>query len=155
MDALCGTSEVGFLNVAPLEPIYTKTSAWSRRQVPGLHRADQESSYICDRVWGWDIQPWNAVECGELHTGYRGECIQTSIQIQDNSLTCTNKLTPRMNSALCGPFSDSIHSYCDYGDNQCCSPYPEDGNAAHHNYVKKYNQDVVDFIKHRLATVGH
>ncbi|CAG8035809.1 unnamed protein product [Penicillium salamii] len=60
-------------------------------------------------------------------------------------------VTPRMNSALCGPFSESLHSYCDYGDNQCCSPYPEDGNAAHHNYVHKYNQNVVDFIKLRLG----
>lgn len=59
-----------------------------------------------------------------------------------------------MNSAMCSPFSASIHSYCDYGDNQCCSPYPDDGNAAHHNYVKKYNQDVVDFIKQRLTTAG-
>ncbi|CAI7594057.1 unnamed protein product [Penicillium glandicola] len=47
-----------------------------------------------------------------------------------------------------------IGSYCDYGDDQCCSPYPEDGNLAHHGYVSKYNQDVVDFIKHRLAMIG-
>jgi hypothetical protein len=58
-----------------------------------------------------------------------------------------------MNAALCDPFGSSIHSYCDYGDEQCCSPYPADGNAAHHTYVKKYNQNVVDFIKYRLATV--
>ncbi|KAJ5178085.1 uncharacterized protein N7500_000784 [Penicillium coprophilum] len=60
-------------------------------------------------------------------------------------------LLPRINSALCRPFASSIHSYCDYGDAQCCSPYPEDGNAAHHGYVSKYNQDVVDFVKSRLA----
>ncbi|OQE07188.1 hypothetical protein PENVUL_c014G06394 [Penicillium vulpinum] len=60
---------------------------------------------------------------------------------------------PRMNSALCEPFASSIHSYCDYGDAQCCSPYPEDNNAAHHGYVSKYNQDVVDFIKTRLGTI--
>ncbi|CAI7573371.1 unnamed protein product [Penicillium crustosum] len=44
-------------------------------------------------------------------------------------------------------------NYCDYGDEQCCSPYPPDGNAAHHHYIWKYNQDVVDFIKHRLAMI--
>ncbi|OQD71593.1 hypothetical protein PENPOL_c001G01089 [Penicillium polonicum] len=63
-------------------------------------------------------------------------------------------LLPRFNPALCGLFASSIRSYCDYGDEQCCSPYPPDGNAAHHHYIWKYNQDVVDFIKHRLATVG-
>ncbi|KAK4861105.1 hypothetical protein LT330_004021 [Penicillium expansum] len=63
-------------------------------------------------------------------------------------------LLPRLNSALCGPFASSIQSYCDYGDAQCCSPYPEDGNAAHHRYIFNYNQIVVDFIKHRLATIG-
>ena len=63
------------------------------------------------------------------------------------------KLTPRMNAALCDPFGSSLHSYCDYGDEQCCSPYPADGNAAHHTYVTKYNQNVVDFIKYRLATL--
>ncbi|QQK40345.1 Cutinase [Penicillium digitatum] len=63
-------------------------------------------------------------------------------------------LLPRLNSALCGPFATSLHSYCDYGDAQCCSPYPEDGNAAHHGYIWKYNQDVVDFIKYSLTTIG-
>ncbi|KAJ5497004.1 hypothetical protein N7463_008991 [Penicillium fimorum] len=64
-----------------------------------------------------------------------------------------DQLLPRMNSALCRPFASSMHSYCDYGDAQCCSLYPEDGNAAHHGYVLKYNQDVVNFIKQGLARI--
>ncbi|CAG8369578.1 unnamed protein product [Penicillium salamii] len=88
---------------------------------------------------------------------YAASCPKTNIVVVGYSMvrgelnmSCPG-VTPRMNSALCGPFSESLHSYCDYGDNQCCSPYPEDGNAAHHNYVHKYNQNVVDFIKLRLG----
>ncbi|CAI7662759.1 unnamed protein product [Penicillium viridicatum] len=75
------------------------------------------------------------------------------IQVPNYNLKRMDKLLHRFNPALCGPFASSIRSYCDYGDEQCCSPYPPDGNAAHH-YIWKYNQGVVDFIKHRLATVG-
>ncbi|KAH8699209.1 putative acetylxylan esterase precursor [Talaromyces proteolyticus] len=58
---------------------------------------------------------------------------------------------PRLNSGACYPFQASLQSYCDYGDNQCCSPLPLDDNAAHHTYVEKYNQDVVNFIISRLG----
>lgn len=76
------------------------------------------------------------------------------IQVPNYNLKRMDQLLPRFNSALCEPFASSIRSYCDYGDEQCCSPCPPDGNAAHHHYIWKYNQDVVDFIKHRLATIG-
>ncbi|KAJ5974621.1 hypothetical protein N7481_011831 [Penicillium waksmanii] len=59
---------------------------------------------------------------------------------------------PRLNPSSCDPFANSLHSYCDYGDNQCCSPLPDDDNLAHHTYMKKYDQDVVDFIKRRLVS---
>ncbi|KAJ5243461.1 acetylxylan esterase precursor, partial [Penicillium citrinum] len=59
---------------------------------------------------------------------------------------------PRLNPSTCDPFASSLHSYCDYGDNQCCSPLPMDDNHAHHTYMKKYDQDVVDFIKERLRS---
>ncbi|KAJ5782789.1 hypothetical protein N7457_004563, partial [Penicillium paradoxum] len=116
MDSLCGTSQIGFIFVGPLSPIYTSII------VAAIAYGDE--SYVPG-------MPWNVGNC-----------------------TLGIGITPRMNSALCEPFASSIHSYCDYGDNQCCSPYPDDGNAAHHAYVSKYNQNVVDFIKHRLATVA-
>ena len=118
------------------------------------HESDQIYSHSCNCIWWWDILCWNAVECGHLYTAYRREYYRLHIQVLNYNLKQMDQLLPRLNSALCGPFASSIHSYCDYGDEQCCSPYPEDGNAAHHGYIWKYNQDVVDFIKHRLATVG-
>ncbi|KAJ5338019.1 hypothetical protein N7452_004747 [Penicillium brevicompactum] len=114
MDAICGTSEVGFIFVPPLQPSYSKTI------IAAIAYGDETYN---------PGMPWNVGNC-----------------------TLGIGVTPRMNSALCSPFGASIHSYCDYGDNQCCSPYPADGNVAHHGYVKKYNQDVVDFIKQRLVT---
>ncbi|KAJ5175796.1 uncharacterized protein N7482_001673 [Penicillium canariense] len=57
---------------------------------------------------------------------------------------------PRLDPGSCEPFASSIQSYCDIGDNQCCSPLPLDNNAAHHAYMAKYNQGVVDFIRTRL-----
>ncbi|KAJ5112770.1 hypothetical protein N7532_000815 [Penicillium argentinense] len=73
------------------------------------------------------LQPWNTGDC----TVGLGEY-------------------PRLNPSTCKPFASSLQSYCDYGDALCCSPYPLDDNHAHHTYMKKYDQDVVDFIKHRL-----
>ncbi|KAF5015593.1 hypothetical protein F66182_13020 [Fusarium sp. NRRL 66182] len=57
---------------------------------------------------------------------------------------------PRLDPAACEPFASSLQSYCDYGDEQCCSVFPLDDNAAHHTYFTKYNQDVVTFIQSRL-----
>ncbi|KAJ5997709.1 hypothetical protein N7499_005894 [Penicillium canescens] len=115
MDAICGTSQVGFFFVAPLarsynESIIAAIAYGDETYIPGM--------------------PWNVGNC-----------------------TLGIGLTPRLNAALCDPFGNSLQSYCDYGDEQCCSPYPADGNAAHHTYVTKYNQNVVDFIEYRLATV--
>ncbi|KAJ5172373.1 hypothetical protein N7492_004966 [Penicillium capsulatum] len=62
---------------------------------------------------------------------------------------------PRLNSGSCSPFASSIQSYCDYGDDQCCAIYPMDNNQAHHTYMAKYNQKVVDFLKRRLDGTNH
>lgn len=72
-----------------------------------------------------------------------------------NTGNCTVGLGifPRLNPHSCDPFAASLHSYCDYGDSQCCALLPWDDNAAHHTYVDKYNQAVVDFAKQRLAEV--
>ncbi|KAJ6116006.1 hypothetical protein N7523_006423 [Penicillium sp. IBT 18751x] len=57
---------------------------------------------------------------------------------------------PRLLPITCEPFASSLQSYCDYGDDQCCAVLPADDNAAHHGYVDKYSQDVVNFIEGRL-----
>ncbi|KAJ5312287.1 hypothetical protein N7508_003117 [Penicillium antarcticum] len=136
MDAICGTSQVGFLFVAPLERSYNESiiaaiAYGDETYVPGM--------------------PWNVGNC-TLGIGVSISLTPISPSTMKHSLKCGYELIPRMNAALCDPFGSSLHSYCDYGDEQCCSPYPADGNAAHHTYVNKYNQNVVEFIKHRLAT---
>ncbi|CAL5871695.1 uncharacterized protein PFLUO_LOCUS5948 [Penicillium psychrofluorescens] len=70
-----------------------------------------------------------------------------------NTGNCTLGLGifPRLDPLSCEPFAASLHSYCDYGDDQCCFILPLDDNKAHHEYIEKYDQDVVDFIKKRLA----
>lgn len=72
-------------------------------------------------------QPWNVGNC-----------------------TVGTGLYPRLNPSSCNPFAASIHSYCDYGDYQCCGILPWTDNAAHHTYVDKYDDDVVAFIQQRL-----
>ncbi|KAJ5400036.1 hypothetical protein N7465_010525 [Penicillium sp. CMV-2018d] len=136
MDSLCGTSEVGFFFVAPLARSYNSTI------ITAIAYGDE--TYIPG-------MPWNVGNCA---LGIGVSTTNPQIQVSNYNLKRMDQLLPRFNSTLCGPFASSIRSYCDYGDEQCCSPYPPDGNAAHHHYIWKYNQDVVDFIKHRLATVG-
>ncbi|CAI7579259.1 unnamed protein product [Penicillium pancosmium] len=66
--------------------------------------------------------------------------------------TCTNGtgLYPRIHPEWCEPFKDSLRSYCDVGDVECCLSNPPGGNLAHFLYIVKYNMDVIHFIQRRL-----
>ncbi|KGO77523.1 Cutinase [Penicillium italicum] len=97
---------------------------------------------------------------------YSESCPQTKIVVVGYSMGAV-----LMMDSLCGTseigflfvaplarfYNSTIIAAIAYGDETYIPGMPwnvEDGNAAHHAYVGKYNQVVVDFIKHRLVTMG-
>ncbi|KAJ5666624.1 hypothetical protein N7462_011033 [Penicillium macrosclerotiorum] len=140
MDAICGTSSVGFIPVSALESSYTKNV------IAVIAYGDE--TYFPGQLWN----------VGNCTLGIGVDKIPQEF--------------PRLNPRSCNPYEASLHSYCDYGDSQCentlslwinggswkltnnlfigCGIYPLDNNAAHHTYIEKYDQDVVDFIQSRL-----
>ncbi|KAJ5392221.1 hypothetical protein N7509_007711 [Penicillium cosmopolitanum] len=139
MDGLCGTSSSWLFPVPALEPKYNKSGK--------LRRIKPDLAKFCP-VWRENPKSaWNTSNCRCLLR--RGD-ISSATALEHRDLHQWDGLYPRIHPEWCDPYKDSLRSYCDVGDVECCLSNPPGDNLAHFLYIVKYNMDVIHFIQRRL-----
>ncbi|KAJ5670753.1 uncharacterized protein N7477_006116 [Penicillium maclennaniae] len=151
MEAVCGTSSLLLIPTQPFDASLNKTSTNTLQDTSTGNFGLKTHLVIAAIAYGDEtfvpLQPWDVGDCT---VGLRS---REPNDITERAIANTLyqiKIFPRLLPITCEPFASSLQSYCDYGDDQCCAVLPADDNAAHHGYVDKYSQDVVNFIEGRL-----